>query len=164
MSDLEESTAPYEALQRKLAQSQEDYKLYAQRSGEARVNEALDSAKMFDVSLVQPPVASPDPVRPKPVLYLSAGLAFAILLGTVLALYTDTSAEQVYTPAQLDTLTGERTIATFADADDHEEQNRLEYRRVLVTIRQALGAEEQGGGSSAAPSAATSTDGATVIR
>jgi len=167
MADLEESTAPYDALQRKLVQSQDDYKLYAQRSGEARVNEALDSAKMFDVSLVQPPVASPDPVRPKPVLYLASGLAFAILLGTVLALYTDTSAEQVYTPAQLDVLTGERTIATFADeddADDHEDRNRLEYRRVLVTIRSALGAEEQGSGSSTAPSAAPVTDGATVIR
>jgi uncharacterized protein involved in exopolysaccharide biosynthesis len=168
LSDLEESTTPYDALQRKLAQSQADYKLYAERSDEARVSQALDNAKMFDVSLVQPPVASPDPVRPKPLLYLSAGLAFAILLGTVLALYADTSAEQVYTPAQLDALTGERTIATFADeddADDHEERNALEYRRVLVTIRQALGAEEQGSGSSAAPSAVTAApDGATVIR
>ena len=167
LSDLEESTAPYAALQRKLAQSQEDYKLYAGRRDEARVSEALDNAKMFDVSLVQPPVASPEAVRPKPVLYLASGLAFALLLGMLLALYTDTSAEQVYTPAQLDVLTGERTIATFADeddADDHEEQNRLEYRRVLVTIRQALGAEEQGSGSSAAPSAVASTDGATVIR
>jgi len=165
LSDLEESTAPYDALQRKLAQSQADYKLYADRRDEARVNEALDSAKMFDVSLVQPPVASPDPVRPKPALYLGAGLAFAILLGTVLALYSDTSAEQVYTPAQLDALTGERTIATFADeddADDHEDRNRLEYRRVLQVIRSALGAEEQGTGSSTAPSAVASTDGATI--
>jgi len=167
LSDLEESTAPYDALQRKLAQSQADYKLYAARRDEARVSEALDNAKMFDVSLVQPPVASPDPVRPKPALYLASGLAFALLLGTVLALYTDTSAEQVYTPAQLDALTGERTIATFADeddADDHEERNRLEYRRVLVAIRSALGAEEQGSGSSAAPSAVAATDDATVLR
>jgi len=167
MADLEESTGPYDALQRKLVQSQDDYKLYSQRSGEARVSEALDNAKMFDVSLVQPPVASPDPVRPKPVLYLSSGFAFAVLLGMLLALYSDTSAEQVYTPAQLDVLTGERTIATFADeddADDHEERNRLEYRRVLVTIRQALGAEEHGGGSSAAPSVANGGDGATVVR
>jgi uncharacterized protein involved in exopolysaccharide biosynthesis len=167
LSDLEESTAPYAALQRKLQQSQDDYKLYAQSRDQAHVSQALDNAKMFDVSLVQPPVASPDPVRPKPVIYLSAGLAFAVLLGTLLALYADTSAEQVYNPSQLEVLTGERTIATFADeddADDHEDRNRLEYRRVLVAIRSALGAEEQGSGSSAAPSAATSTDGATVVR
>jgi succinoglycan biosynthesis transport protein ExoP len=167
LSDLEESTAPYDDLQRKLTQSQQDYTLYAARRGEASVSEALDNAKMFDVSLVQPPVSSPDAVRPKPVLYLAAGLAFALLLGTVLALYSDTSAEQVYTPAQLDTLTGERTIATFADeddADDHEERNRLEYRRVLAVIRSALGAEEQGSGSSTAPSATTPIEGATVIR
>jgi uncharacterized protein involved in exopolysaccharide biosynthesis len=167
LAELEESTADYDSLKRKLAQSQADYTLYSQKRDEARVSEALDNAKMFDVSLVQPPIASPDPVRPKPVLYLAAGLAFALFLGTLLALYADTSAEQVYTPAQLDALTGERTIATFADEDDadaHEDRNRLEYRRVLVAIHGALGADAEGAGASAAPSAASVVGGELVGR
>ena len=36
---------------------------------------------MFDVSLVQAPVASPRAERPKPLLYMATGLALALLLG-----------------------------------------------------------------------------------
>ena len=151
LNELEQATTQYDALKRKLSQSQADYAVYAQKRDEERIADALDKAKMFDVSLVQPPTASPQAVRPKPVLYLAAGLAFALLLGTMLALYADTSAEQVYSPAQLDGLTGTRTMATFADEDEGEkfkENNRLEYRRVLVGIRTALGAEQEGSGAS----------------
>jgi succinoglycan biosynthesis transport protein ExoP len=167
LDELEQATGQYDALKRKLAQAQADYTLYSQKRDEARVSEALDNARLFDVSEVQSPIASPDPVRPRPVLYLAAGLAFALFLATLLALYSDTSAEQVYTPAQLDSLTGSRTIATFADEDDadaHEDRNRLEYRRVLVAIRAALGAEADGAGASSAPSAASSVDGVPVGR
>lgn len=147
LKDFEESTSAFDALKRKVAQSQADYTVYAQRRDEAHVAAELDKAKMFDVSLVQAPVAAADPVRPKPLLYLSAGLAFALLLSTALALYADTSAEQVYTPTQLDSLTGTRTVATFADAADptsSPENNRIEYRRVLFAIRSALGMSTDG--------------------
>ena len=138
LHELQEATVTYDALKRKLMQTQADFTLYSQKRDEARISLALDKEKMFDVALVQRPTASLDPVRPKPVLYMIAGLAFALLLGTALALYTDTSAEQVYTPAQLDALTGTRTISTFADEDDadaNRDSNLLEYRRVLLAIR-----------------------------
>lgn len=154
---LEQATTEYNALERKLAQAQDDYKVYAQKRDEARISDALDKAKMFDVALVQAPIASPDPVRPKPLLYLAAGLAFAIFLGTLLAVYADTSSEQVYSPARLDELTGMRTIATFADEDDHDgarEGNGIEYRRVLQAIRTGLGADLSGSGASANPGGA----------
>jgi succinoglycan biosynthesis transport protein ExoP len=141
LNDLETATASYDELKRRMQQSQADYQLYVQKRDEAQVAEALDKEKMFDVALVQPPMASYDPVRPKPVLYLVAGLIFALLLGTALALYADTSADQVYTPAQLDGLTGQRTLATFADEDDADglsDRNRTEYRRVLVAMHSAL--------------------------
>lgn len=165
LTELEEATAKYNELQRKLGQSQDDYKLYAQKRDEAQVSEALDNAKMFDVTLVQQPIASAEPVRPKPVLYMAVGIAFAVFLGILLALYADTSAEQVFTPSQLDQLSGLRTIATFADEDDadaHESQNRLEYRRVLVAIRAALGADVEGLGASTAPSLGSTVAGATI--
>jgi uncharacterized protein involved in exopolysaccharide biosynthesis len=152
LTELEEATTQYDALKRQLSQAQADYAVYSQKRDEARISDALDKAKMFDVALVQRPEASPQPVRPQPVLYLAAGLALALLLGTLLALYADTSAEQVYSPAQLDVLTGTRTIATFADEDEgdkYRETNRLEYRRVLVAIRSALGADQEGTGASA---------------
>ena len=147
LHELQESTVTYDVLRRKLDQSQADLKLYAQKRDEARISEALDREKMFDVSLIVPPTASSEAVRPKPALYLAVAIVFAIFLGTVLALYADTSVEQVYTPAQLDSLTGMRTVATFADEDDSDgaqAANEVEYRRVLGALR---------GGSGTAPRA-----------
>jgi succinoglycan biosynthesis transport protein ExoP len=146
LKELEEATLPNDELERKLTQAQADYTLYAQKRDEARISEELDKEKMFDVSLVQAPVASPRPTRPKPLLYCAAGLAFALLLGTLLALYADTSGEQVFTPLQLDTLTGTRTMAVLADESDANQRQdqelgngQLEFRRVLYGVRTALG-------------------------
>ncbi|MDE1162929.1 MAG: lipopolysaccharide biosynthesis protein [Acidobacteriaceae bacterium] len=147
LSELEQSTAEYNELKRQLAQAQNDYALYAQRRDEARISEALDRAKMFNVSLAELPMASNVPVRPKPVLYILAGTAFAAMLGILLALYLDTASEQVYTPSQLDARTGTRTIATLAEDLGDGEGNRLEYRRILLAIRQALEASEGASGS-----------------
>ena len=141
LDELEQATEPFQALKRKLDETQVDYNLYAQRRDEARVSQALDKEKMLDAALVQPPLASPLVVRPKPALYMGAGLVAAVLLGMLLALYADNSADQVYTPVQLDALTGMRTLATFAEAEGAE-RNALEYRRLLFAIRSALGEKE----------------------
>jgi succinoglycan biosynthesis transport protein ExoP len=146
LKELEESTGPNAELQRKLAQTQADYTLYSQKRDEARIAGELDKEKMFDVSLVQAPVASPRAVRPKPVLYLAAGLVFALLLGTLLALYADTSAEQVFTPSQLDALTGSRTLAVLADERDGNQDlggPQVELRRLLVAMRKALATRDE---------------------
>ena len=140
LNELEEATATYGELRRKVQQSQADYTLYAQRRDDARISEALDREKLFNVGILQKPLASPDPVRPKPVLYVAVGFVFALFLGISLALYADLSGGQVHSPAQLESLTGMRTLATFADEDFGKhlgETNRLQYRRVLLAVRQA---------------------------
>jgi len=163
LDELEQATEPFQALKRKLEETQVDYNLYAQRRDEARVAQALDKEKMLDAALIQPPLASPEVVRPKPALYGAAGLAFAVLLGTLLALYADSSAEQVYTPVQLDELTGVRTVATFAE-DDGTEGNRLEYRRLLFAIRSALGDKAgEAAGQCVAFTSALSGEGVTYL-
>ena len=140
LNELEQATAGYDDLKRNLAQAQEDFTLYAQKRDEARVAQQLDKARMFDVSLVEPPIASALPVRPKPALYLATGTIFALLFATLLSLYADTTTDQVYTPAQLDALTGRRTIATVAEQVEPgaSETNALAYRKILLGIRNAL--------------------------
>ncbi len=146
LDELEQATTTFNGLQRKVTQSQADYTAYAQKRDEARISQALDREKMFDVALVEPPTSSPESVRPK-LLYWLAGLAFAFLLGLLLAVYKDTSSEQIYTPSQLDTQTGRRTLAVLAEEKDAElygESNRVQYRRLLFAIRTALGQPEIG--------------------
>ena len=152
LHELQEATGAYDGLKRKVQQGQADYTAYVQKRDEAQISQALDKEKMFDVALVQRPTASLEAVRPKPVLYMLAGLAFSLLLGMALALYTDTSAEQVYSPSQLDALTGARTVATFADEDEGDgygAANVLEARRLLSAMRNLLSQVPRAAGAGA---------------
>ncbi len=140
LDELEKSTGNVNSLKRNLQQAQADYELYSKRKSDARVSAQLDKEKLFDVSLVQPPYSTNDPTRPKPLLYTVTGLAFAVMLGTLLAVYADTSSGMIYTPGQLDTLTGTRTLATLAEVGEggSEHMNSLEYRRLLFNIRKSV--------------------------
>ena len=146
LDQLEEASTAYGELRRRLQQSQSDYTLYAQRRDEARISEALDREKLFNVAVLAGPIASPEPVRPKPVLYVLVALVFSAFLGTVLALYVDLSGGEVHSPAQLEAITGMRTLATFSDAEPGEhltEGNRLQLHRVLFAVRQATSAQAE---------------------
>ncbi len=141
LRDLENSTTGYGDLRRKLQQSQNDYALYAQRRDEARISEALDHQKLFNVAVLQGPITSSDAIRPKPLLYLLTAAVFGLLLGTSFAVYADLAGGQVHTPSQLDAWTGVRTLATLADEAAGSwttQANRRQYRRVLFGMRQAV--------------------------
>ncbi|GAA3755225.1 exopolysaccharide transport family protein [Terriglobus aquaticus] len=141
LDELEKSTTDVNALKRNLEQARTDYNLYAQRKADARISAELDKMKLFDVSLVQPPYSTGEPIRPRPVLYAVTGLVFALLFATVVVVYLDTSSGFLYTPGQLDNLTGTRTLATLADAStapNADEINALEYRRLLYSIHKSM--------------------------
>lgn len=141
LRDLEASTAGYNDLRRKLQQSQADYALYAQRRDEARISEALDRQKLFNVAVLQGPFASTEAVRPKPILYMTTAAVLGLLLGVFFAVYADLAGGEVHTPSQLDAWTGVRTLATFADEEQGSwtvEANRRQYSRVLFGLRQAV--------------------------
>ncbi len=146
LNQLEEASTAYGDLRRRVQQSQSDYTLYAQRRDEARISEALDREKLFNVAVLESPMASPEPIRPKPLLYIVVAFVFAAFLGTALALYADLSGGQVHSPAQLEAITGMRTLATFADAEPDvafTEGNRLQLQRVLFAVRQATAAQAE---------------------
>ena len=141
LNDLEQAAAPFGGLRRKVQQSLADYTLYAQRRDEARISEALDRERLFNVAVLQRPMASSEQLRPKPLLYLTVSAIFALLFSMVLSLYTDTSGGEVHNPGQLEAITGTRTLATVADETEGERletANRLQYRRVLFSVRQAV--------------------------
>lgn len=163
LNQLEEASTAYGELRRRVQQSQSDYTLYAQRRDEARISEALDREKLFNVAVLESPMASPEPVRPKPVLYLLVALVFSAFLGTALALYVDLSGGQVHSPAQLEAVTGMRTLATFASAEPGApmtEGNRLQLQRVLFAVRQATSVQAEEARQEMAIATATGPHGA----
>ena len=141
LDELERATTDVNALKRNLEQAHTAFTLYAGRKADARISAELDKMKLFDVSLVQPPYSTGEPIRPRPALYALTGLVFALLFATVVVVYLDTSSGFLYTPGQLDDLTGTRTLATLADAGTAptaDELNALEYRRLLYSIHRSM--------------------------
>jgi uncharacterized protein involved in exopolysaccharide biosynthesis/Mrp family chromosome partitioning ATPase len=176
LRELLQSTGTYDDLSRRYQEVQKNYEIYAQKRDEARISEALDSQKMFNVSLVQRPVSTSVPVRPKPIPYMLAGFVFGLCLASIVALYADRAAERIYSPEELDTVTQMLGLASIPDEDtpnpDRPETTSagsvLEYRKLLSGIR-ALARKpspsEAGQGRCVAFTSALSEEGvSTVVR
>lgn len=153
LTELLAVTGEYEDLNRHFQEAQADYNLYVQKRDEARVSEALDREKVFNVSLIQVPISSSKPVRPKPLTYLAGGIFCAFSLACAMALYVDASGQRIYAPYQLDDVTGSRTLATIplmatepgeTDAASSEAA-MLECRTMLYALRGSLRESEDGG-------------------
>ncbi len=154
LSELLAVTGQYEDLSRRFQEAQTDYNIDVQKRDEARISEALDREKVFNVSLIQVPISSSKPVRPRSLTYLLAGLLGAFSLACALALYVDASGERIYAPHQLDDVTGSQTLATIREMPASETEavdpNRrdsalFEYRTLLYSLRGSLGGAGQSG-------------------
>lgn len=154
LAELLAVTAEYEDLSRRFQEAQTDYNLYVQKRDEARVAEALDREKVFNVSLIQVPISSSKPVRPRPLTYLLAGILCAFSFACAIALYVDASGERIYAPHQLDDVAGSQTLATIREMPSSEAEEAdssvrdsalLEYRTLLYSLRGSLHATEQPG-------------------
>lgn len=69
-------------LAREAAVAEQSFRLHQQRLDEARINEALDEARISNVALIGEPVASVRPVRPRAMLMFLAALG-AGLFGSI---------------------------------------------------------------------------------
>ncbi len=172
LTELLAVTGEYEDLSRRFQEAQTDYNLYVQKRDEARVSEALDREKVFNVSLIQVPISSSKPVRPKPLTYLLGGIFCAFSLACAMALYVDASGQRIYAPHQLDDVTGSRTLATIpllttdqGDASSSgSEGAAIEYRTLLYALRGSLRASEKPGrGASVAFTSTQSGEGVSFL-
>jgi uncharacterized protein involved in exopolysaccharide biosynthesis len=83
---LNEAEIAQQDLVRKTKAAEENFLLYSRKQEEARISNALDRRRIVNVSVAQPPSASPSPVGPSRALNLGLGFLFAILLSITLAL------------------------------------------------------------------------------
>jgi uncharacterized protein involved in exopolysaccharide biosynthesis/Mrp family chromosome partitioning ATPase len=176
LRELLQSTGTFDDLNRRYQEVQKNYEIYASKRDEARISEALDSQKMFNVSLVQRPVSTSTPVRPKPIPYLLAGFVFGLCLASIIALYADRSSELIYSPEELDAVTQMLGLASIPDEDNVNPDlpettsagSVLEYRKLLSGIRALVPKPSQADGAQGrcvAFSSALSDEGvSTVVR
>lgn len=109
---LEEERAQYESLQKRVDEAQRNYDLAVQKRDQAGFDDALDKERILNVAFAAKPSVSFLPIAPKPISYLAIGFFTAIFLGIGSCVLSEAMRSVVYSPAELDVITGRMTLAT----------------------------------------------------
>ena len=112
LKKLESDTTKHNDLQREVKEAEENYQLYAKKREEARIADELDRQKITNVSVAEAPVAAQLPSSPNRPLNLVLGFCLAGLLTLGSVFSAELLSDTVYTPRQLEALTGAPVLAT----------------------------------------------------
>jgi uncharacterized protein involved in exopolysaccharide biosynthesis len=102
-------------LQRQAASDSEAYEAYVRKTEEARASEGLNSNKILNVSVAQPPIDPIVPAFPSVPFNLAVGLMLAVLFGAAAAYWAEESDAKIYSSAVVNDLTGLPIVATLND-------------------------------------------------
>ncbi len=108
---LEAQSARFDALQRQVAEAQQNYDTAVHKRDQAFVEDALDRDRILNVAFAATPSASWVPVQPRPFLYAALGLFAALFLGVGSCAFAEVGRETVYSAGELDAVTGVLTLA-----------------------------------------------------
>lgn len=112
LQKLEGDTAKHNDLQRQVQQAESNYQLYAKKREESRIADELDRQKITNVSIAESPVAPQLPTSPNRLLNLILGVVLAGFLSVGTVFSAELLNDTVYTPQQLEALTGAKVLAT----------------------------------------------------
>jgi uncharacterized protein involved in exopolysaccharide biosynthesis len=104
-----------ERLQRQVTSDTDAYQAYVRKTEEARASEALNSNKILNVSVAQPPIVPMQPVFPSVPFNLAVGLLLATLFGVGAAYWAEESDSKIYSPGAVNNLTGLPIVAVLSE-------------------------------------------------
>jgi uncharacterized protein involved in exopolysaccharide biosynthesis len=105
-------------LQRLQMQANSDsdaYTAYVRKTEEARAAQELNSNKILNVSVAQPPIDPVVPAFPSVPFNLAVGLMLAILFGAAAAYWAEESDTKIYSSSVVSDLTGLPIVAILSD-------------------------------------------------
>jgi len=112
LSATEGSELGYASLQHAVTDAENNYQLYTQKRDASEIADAMDAHALLNVSVVQSPTYSLDPVFPKPLLD-SCLAVFSALFIAVFAVFLAESGRQTFaTPRELELASGYPVLAT----------------------------------------------------
>jgi YD repeat-containing protein len=113
LGDLENATRQHEALTRAVKQSEENYLLYARKSEEARITNAMDKEKISNVEIAEAATVSQTPSAPNRPMTLALGLFLAGFAGLCAAFGAEFMRNTIASPQELESLTGFPVLASM---------------------------------------------------
>lgn len=102
-------------LQRQATSDSDAYQAYVRKTEEARASEELNSNKILNVSVAQPPIDPIVPAFPSVPFNLAVGLMLAILFGAAAAYWVEESDSKIYSSTVVNDLTGLPIVAVLND-------------------------------------------------
>jgi len=115
LSALVTNGVELQRLQRQAASDSDAYLAYVRKTEEARASEALNSNKILNVSVAQPPIAPIVPAFPSVPFDLAVGLILATLFGAAAAFWAEESDPKIYSSGVVNDLTGLPIVAVLSD-------------------------------------------------
>jgi uncharacterized protein involved in exopolysaccharide biosynthesis len=112
LKKLEGDTTRHNDLQRQVKEAEDNYQLYAKKREEARIGDELDRQKITNVSIAEAATASQIPSSPNRSVNLVLGVVLAGFLSLGCVFTAEMLSDAVYTPRQLEALTGANVLAT----------------------------------------------------
>lgn len=89
-------------LQREINLQEASYRKYSQNLEQARVDQALETKKVSNISVVQPPTYPLRPVRPRKSLNLALGLILGVIGGIGLAFFSEHIDQRIRRPEDVE--------------------------------------------------------------
>jgi uncharacterized protein involved in exopolysaccharide biosynthesis len=115
LKKLEGDTTRHNELQRQVKEAEDNYQLYAKKREEARIGDELDRQKITNVSIAEVATAAQLPSSPNRMMNLALGVVLAGFLSLGSVFTAEMLSDAVYTPRQLEALTGANVLATVPE-------------------------------------------------
>ena len=115
LKKLESDTGKHDDLKREVKQAEDNYQLYAKKREEARIADELDRQKITNVSIAEVATASQIPTSPNRPVNLMLGIVLAAFLSLGSVFSAEMLSDTVYTPRELEGLTGAPVLATVPE-------------------------------------------------
>jgi len=115
LSALVNNGVEFQRLQRQATSDSDAYQVYVRKTEEARASEALNSNKLLNVSVAQPPIAPVVPSFPSVPFNLLVGVMLATLFGAAAAYWAEEADSKIYSARVVNDLTGLPIVAVLSD-------------------------------------------------